>query len=335
MLSYSLGTSRTGSFTYAGTTPKVATATENGVANTVAYDAAGNELAGGSSSTFTYSSRNLVASDGTNTYTYDGRGVRVLARGPLQGLRPRSWPIIHSTYSPDLHLLTQSLENVRFPTSIEILWLGSLPVVQYVAGPDLLTYTFTDHLGTLLIQTDETAAVLWRAEYEPYGRIPAMRTGAASDQPLRLPGQEAGDSAESYNIFRWYRPGWGRYTQSDPIGLVPTLFGIKNLFGYSDANPLDHSDRVGLYSIGKGCSDTCGPDNVTTAVNDWSCLSHARVRGGVGRQPWPATRAERSLRFDSRSEGLPGCRRPGADARSGIASVGCAMSRDARRVVSR
>src|SRR5207249_3059768 len=30
---------------------------------------------------------------------------------------------------------------------------------------------------------------------------------------------------KAYNIFRWYRGGWGRYTQSDPIGVGgPGLF---------------------------------------------------------------------------------------------------------------
>lgn len=46
----------------------------------------------------------------------------------------------------------------------------------------------------------------------------------------------------TYNIFRWYRPGWGRYTQSDPIGLD----GGTNLFSYADANPLSRIDPLGL-----------------------------------------------------------------------------------------
>lgn len=25
---------------------------------------------------------------------------------------------------------------------------------------------------------------------------------------------------ENYNVFRWYRAGWGRYTQADPLGQV-------------------------------------------------------------------------------------------------------------------
>lgn len=44
------------------------------------------------------------------------------------------------------------------------------------------------------------------------------------------------------NIFRWYRSGWGRYTQADPIGLTQSL----NLYGYVEDNPLQFIDPDGL-----------------------------------------------------------------------------------------
>jgi len=69
---------------------------------------------------------------------------------------------------------------------------------------------------------------------------------------LRLPGQEAeelnlsidgnGVTERFYNIFRWYRPGWGRYTQSDPIGLN----GGTNLYAYAFQNPVVGFDPTGL-----------------------------------------------------------------------------------------
>jgi hypothetical protein len=42
------------------------------------------------------------------------------------------------------------------------------------------------------------------------------------EQPLRFPGQDIAAHGmagveESYNIFRWYKGGWGRYTQADPL----------------------------------------------------------------------------------------------------------------------
>ena len=45
-----------------------------------------------------------------------------------------------------------------------------------------------------------------------------------------------------YNIFRWYRVGWGRYSQADPIGLD----GGLNLYGYGLQSPLNAVDPLGL-----------------------------------------------------------------------------------------
>jgi RHS repeat-associated protein len=46
------------------------------------------------------------------------------------------------------------------------------------------------------------------------------------------------------NIFRWYRAGWGRYTQSDPIGLN----GGWHVYAYAGRNPIVFVDLIGLVS---------------------------------------------------------------------------------------
>ncbi len=78
---------------------------------------------------------------------------------------------------------------------------------------------------------------------------------AEQHQPLRLPGQEAeqlnlgnnGLTERFYNVFRWYRPNWSRYTQPDPIGLD----GGLNLYSYADDDPVGLADPGGL----RPCSD--------------------------------------------------------------------------------
>ena len=60
--------------------------------------------------------------------------------------------------------------------------------------------------------------------------------------------------AADYNIFRWYRAGWGRYTQADPIGVVqmgePRMdLPHNHLFGYVSGRPTTMIDPYGL----KGC----------------------------------------------------------------------------------
>jgi uncharacterized protein RhaS with RHS repeats len=55
---------------------------------------------------------------------------------------------------------------------------------------------------------------------------------------------------ENYNVFRWYRAGWGRYTQADPLGLRAGT----NLFSYVNGTPNSRVDPRGL--IGWDCSIT-------------------------------------------------------------------------------
>jgi RHS repeat-associated protein len=139
----------------------------------------------------------------------------------------------------------------------EYIWFNGHPVAETNGGTH---WTFTDHLGTPLIQTDSAGVVFWRAEYEPYGRVFALRT-ADQHQPLRLPGQEAeqlnlgtnGATERSYNIFRWYRTAWNRYTQSDPAGGFDSDRGLSrsvaNAYGYARGNPLLQVDPTGEFSV--------------------------------------------------------------------------------------
>ena len=60
------------------------------------------------------------------------------------------------------------------------------------------------------------------------------------------------------NMFRWYRAGWGRYTQVDPFA-DPT-WREPNVFAYVRQNPLRSSDPLGLYTVDRSCY-TCGPPN--------------------------------------------------------------------------
>jgi RHS repeat-associated protein len=89
----------------------------------------------------------------------------------------------------------------------------------------------------------------WRVEREPFGSRYAVRAGASRLQPLAFPGQEEDTSTDrSYNIHRWYRAGWSRYTQADPIGVVRPS-EIANLYQYADGDPIGIYDPSGLDAV--------------------------------------------------------------------------------------
>jgi RHS repeat-associated protein len=159
-------------------------------------------------------------------------------------------------YSPETSLLAESELSTPRDQKIlyEYIWFNGHPVAQ-IDGQAVTHWTFTDHLGTPLIQTTASQAVWWRAEYEPYGRVWAYNPTGLADQhqPLRLPGQEAeqfnlgsnGFTERSYNVFRWYRSAWGRYAQADPI-LVSGKITTIDAYRYARANPTIFTDRLGL-----------------------------------------------------------------------------------------
>lgn len=123
-------------------------------------------------------------------------------------------------YTPELNLLaeTQLTSSPTPAVEWEYVWFGGQPVAQIETATDAIAWYFNDHLGTPVLQTDTSANVIWRIEREPFGKMLEVRAGAGRHQPLALPGQEEDGGERAYNIHRWYRAGWGRYTQADPLG---------------------------------------------------------------------------------------------------------------------
>ena len=102
-------------------------------------------------------------------------------------------------------------------------------------------YVHTDHLGSPQKMTDETAAVVWHATFEPYGREVSITGTETNNQ--RFPGQYYdAETGLSYNWHRYYDPSIGRYITADPIGLN----GGMNLYAYANANPVNFVDPEGL-----------------------------------------------------------------------------------------
>jgi hypothetical protein len=252
ILSITLGTAHTATFSYSGTLPKLTSVTDStqngGAAQTITYDLVGNEPGIGAH-TYTYSARNLLATGDGFTYTYDSRGVRTTTSGS-PGTR-------YSLYNSDLSLLSES--SLTSNSMIyNYVWFAGRPIAQVnTSGGTSIYSNFTDHLGTPEIQTNSSGAVNWQAEYEPYGRVFALRAGDVH-QPLRLPGQVAeqfdtganGTTPKSYNLFRWNHFSWSRFTQIDLLQELPTaIVPTSNEYSYADGRPDVGTDPYGLWNV--------------------------------------------------------------------------------------
>jgi len=268
-----LGTAHTASLSYSTTLPKLTSVTDNtqngGVAQSISYDAAGNQTAVGGN-TYSYTPRNLLAAAGGLIYAYDNRDLRVKTIG-VAGTR-------FSLYNRESYLLSES--SLTSPGMVYYyVWLAGRPVAEVnTSNGSTIYYNFTDYMGTPEIQTSSTGSINWQAEYEPYGRVFALRSNDVH-QPLRLPGQVAeqfdtganGATTHSYNTHRWYQPSWGNYTQADPVGLL----GGVNPYRYSGDNPLVLSDWLGL---------AAGDWNDPNATWQWweDMAANGLNQGGVG-----------------------------------------------------
>ena len=117
-------------------------------------------------------------------------------------------------------------------------------------GREALRYVQTDQLGTpraVVDPTQQKAVWRWDESLEGFGDTAPNTDPDGNGQTfvfdLRFPGQRY-DMASGlyYNYMRDYDPATGRYTQSDPIGLL----GGINTYAYSGSMPTSAVDPLGL-----------------------------------------------------------------------------------------
>jgi RHS repeat-associated protein len=212
------------------------------------HDAAGNTLSIGGKE-YVYNDANRMsqvkqAGAVLEAYTYNHRGERVL-RAPTAG---DAQVTLYDEAGQWLGNYSASGSPVQ-----QAIWLNNYPVALLsvaATGVSELAYVQPDHLGTPRVAIDPVRDVAiweWSNKSEVFGnQAPSVDPdgdGVEFELALRFPGQQATDaSGMFYNYQRDYDPAVGRYSQSDPIGLVAG----PSTYGYANGRPESLIDRLGL-----------------------------------------------------------------------------------------
>jgi RHS repeat-associated protein len=131
------------------------------------------------------------------------------------------------------------LSETNSSVETDYVWIDGTPVAAIQPAAATISYIHPDRIDTPQLATDASKATVWSGNYLPFGGV--SPTGSVT-QNLRLPGQYADATGYYHNGFRDYSPAYGRYLESDPIGLA----GGLNTYPYADQNPFTNIDPLGL-----------------------------------------------------------------------------------------
>jgi RHS repeat-associated protein len=169
-------------------------------------------------------------------------------------------------------------------------------LVATVEDNSTIHYVYTDHLGTpraVTATTSDTPIWTWPWLQNPFGEQPASGAGGYTFN-LRYPGQYYdSETGLSYNYFRDYEPGTGRYGESDPMGLAAGA----NTYSYVGTDPLSYIDPFGLdetriVNTSGGRSVWDGPTNGNWGGKCWSGGQYSCGGRPMGNAP-PTDSADR------------------------------------------
>lgn len=173
--------------------------------------------------------------------------------------------------------------------AVIFLLAGALNTAQ---AAETLYYFHNDHLGTPQVMTGDNQAVVWQADYKPFGEV--VITTAVIENNLRFPGQYFdAESGLSYNYFRYYDPHTGRYITSDPMDLVDG----PNTYAYVRSNPVNRIDPPGLWST------TAHNYFIDQFFPNLSSIDRMNIKHGSGAADMPQYQTDQYAHMHAMSDG--------------------------------
>ncbi len=142
-----------------------------------------------------------------------------------------------------------------------------------------------NHLATPEVMTDQSGAVVWKADYKPFGKAEVDPASTVVND-FRFPGQTFdSETGYHYNWNRYYDPETGRYLTADPIGIR----GGMNLYAYVGGNPVIYVDPEGLLLETLAQVGAVGPQHAWEAYElKNEAETSTRLSGLPGRWNGPA-----------------------------------------------
>jgi RHS repeat-associated protein len=224
-------------------------------------------------------------------YNYDGGGQRVRKVVEKNGIVETrlylgGFEIWRKSVNGVLETERETLHVMDDKKRVAIVETLTIDNAIAVANPvPVQRYQLDNHLASASLELDDSANIVSYEEYYPYGETSyqAGRTASeVSQKRYRYTGKEKDEeSGLYYHGARYYACWLGRWTASDPAGLVDGV----NLYMYVRGNPVRLSDNDGKRSGPSPDHDvlgqlTGGPIDSTCTFNCGRSINEESFSGG-------------------------------------------------------
>lgn len=255
------------------------------------YDLVNNLKSLGPQNNFSYSGNtsqlgsSITATGGFQSYSYDGRGNRILANTVLVGSSSYAWSKSDKLKSVTINSPTAGNKTVDYGydsagllssrsvtggSTEQFSWdtvSGSIPVLlqdgsfDYVYGAEstpflqinrqsgALTYLHGDERNSVVLATDGSGGALWHRDYDEYGakltQTPASGAVGTAQTRFGYAGEYLDPDTQLYNL----RARWYDPKTAAFLSVDPAVNLTGEKYSYGSGNPLSNTDPLGLWSM--------------------------------------------------------------------------------------